>query len=223
MTLCEYMKENGKRCKTHAMRDSKFCFRHDPRPSIKRKAKQASGKGGHSGVAQWEKRIAKYMRNIDLSDPNTISVFLDKLMAGCVSMKMSQGTIDRAIQIIKYKIYLMKFITPDDSNDPHDETKAKYNLLPDSERLKYNKLAALAVDAINEMERMLETVDLPESTRGRKRNALASSAPGLKMLDSVIESEIDAAIDETFNQVITQEQEPEEPESSDGENLENGR
>jgi len=66
---CNYIKENGILCKANHVKDSQYCFRHDP--NNKEKSIQASKKGGENRRLQ-----GTYGEPVELNNAEDIKTFL---------------------------------------------------------------------------------------------------------------------------------------------------
>lgn len=79
---CEQVMSNGKQCKANAMRDSKFCFTHNPETI--NKVKEAGRKGG---------QVSCYKKGLIQADP------IDILTDGKMVVYLLADTINRVRQV----------------------------------------------------------------------------------------------------------------------------
>ena len=79
---CEFIKSNGEQCNANAMRDSQFCFTHNPK--MKKAKKEAVIKGGKS-----PKKNYNPLPPVDLADNQGVA----RLLAQVIN-EVRRGEID---------------------------------------------------------------------------------------------------------------------------------
>ncbi len=72
---CEFIKQNKEKCKAHAITNSRFCFRHDPKSA--RRALKASKSGGSN-----RSQSVSFNEELRLKTSKDIQVLLGKTING---------------------------------------------------------------------------------------------------------------------------------------------
>ncbi len=102
MNKCIYKKSNGEQCKSYAMRNSKFCFTHNP--DTKRERASAVSKGGKS-----PRKNYLNLKPVKIKNPKQVVTLLEdtinKVRGGDMDIRVANcigylsGHIIKAIEI----------------------------------------------------------------------------------------------------------------------------